>query len=91
MRIVVLTLEFFSSRRVHAPHGSPEDDALRRVLRQLGRDRFPVPGPHDIETLRTPFERIWSRPVPDTNLVVIYVITPVAIKMTSVHPAYRAV
>ena len=91
MRVVHLTPAFFSSRRVYAPHGSPEDEALRPVLRELGRDRFPVPGPQDKEVLRTPFERLWSRPVPGTNLVVTYVLMAHAINVTSVHPAYRAV
>ena len=91
MRVVHLTPAFFSARRVHAPHGSPEDEALRLALRQLGRDRFPAPGPHDEEVLRTPFEIIWARPVTGTRLVVTYVIAPHAITVTSVHPAYRAV
>jgi hypothetical protein len=91
VRVVHLTPAFFSSRRVHAPHGSPEDAALRPVLRQLGRERFPVPGPRDTEVLRTPFQHLWGRPVPGTNLMITYVITAHAINVTSVHPAYRAV
>jgi hypothetical protein len=64
---------------------------MRAVLRQLVDERVPLPGPEDDEILRTPYGRIWGRPIPDTELVLTYVIGTSTIDVTGVHPAWREV
>jgi hypothetical protein len=91
VRVLVLTPAFHSERRLYARQGSPEDAHMRRALRQLADERIPVPGPDDKEALRTPFGKIWARPVPGTNLVITFVITPRTLDVTGVRPAFREV
>lgn len=90
MRVFVLTPQFLRARRVHAPHGSPDDAHVRRALNDLADDGAPTPGPDDEEALRTPFGTVWARKVPSTNLVITFVITPQTLEVTSVHPAWSA-
>jgi hypothetical protein len=89
VRVLVLTPEFQRQRRLYARHGSPEDTAMRRVLRGLADEGIPVPGAGDDEVLRTPFERIWARPVPGTNLVITFVLGPHTLDVTGIHPSWR--
>lgn len=39
MRILDLTKQFSANRRIYAPHGSPEDTAMRRELGRLASER----------------------------------------------------
>jgi hypothetical protein len=91
VRVLVLTPEFQRERRLYARQGSAEDAQMRRVLRQLADERIPVPGPDDVEALRTPFEKIWARPIPATNLVITFVLTPRTLELTGIRPAWREV
>ena len=89
MRLVRLKPTFFTTRRVHAPPGSAEDEAVRRGLRKLSDERLPAPGPEDGQALRTPFETIWARPLPGTGLVITYVVTPSSVDVLGVRPAWK--
>jgi len=89
VRLVRLKQTFFTTRRVHAPPGSAEDEAVRRGLRRLADERFPAPGPGDEQALRTPFVTIWARALPGTNLVITYVITPGSLDVTGIRPARK--
>lgn len=64
---------------------------MRRVLRGLADERAPLPGPDDDIALRTPFETIWARPVPETKLVITFVVTARTLDVTGVRPAWREV
>ncbi len=88
MRVVYLRTAFHQMRRVYAAPGSPENDAVRRVLAQLADERSPLPAPGDQEALRTPVEIIWSRRVPGTALVVTYSVMPLMIEIRAVHPVW---
>jgi hypothetical protein len=88
VRVVYLRTAFHQMRRVYAPRGSPEDAGVRRVLAQLADERSPLPDPEDREELRTPYERIWARQVPGTDLVLTYSILPLMIEVRSLHPAW---
>lgn len=64
---------------------------MRRVLRDLADERIPVPRDGDIEALRTPYAKIWARPVPETELEITFVVTPRTLDVIGVRPAFRAV
>jgi hypothetical protein len=89
MRVLHLKPAFFTTRRVHAPPRSAEDEAVRRALRDLADDRLPAPAPGDTEALRTPFLTIWARSLPGTNLVITYVVTPRTLDVIGVRPQWR--
>lgn len=91
MRVLVLTPDFHRERRLHAPPGSPEDIAMRRILRQLADDERPIPGPDDTEALRTPFVRIWARPVRGTELVITFAVGPRSLDVLGIRPAFREI
>ncbi len=88
MRVVYLRPSFHKMRGVHAPPGSPQSDEVRRLLAQLADERLPLPGPDDEEALRTPFERIWARRVPGTDLVLTYSILPMMVEVRALHPRW---
>lgn len=62
---------------------------MRRGLRKLSDARLPAPGPEDEQVLRTPFEAIWARPLPGTDLVITYVVTPNSVDVLGVRPAWK--
>lgn len=88
MRVVYLRTAFHQMRRVYAPPGSPENERVRRALTELADERHPLPGPDDQEALRTPIEKIWSRRVAGTELVLTYSIMPLMIEVRAVHPLW---
>jgi len=88
VRVVYLRTAFHQMRRVYAPPGSPQNDAVRRVLGHLADEREPLPGPEDQESLRTPYERIWARRVPETDLVLTYSILPMMVEVRALHPTW---
>jgi hypothetical protein len=90
VRVVYLRTVFHQTRRVYAPPGSPQHNLVRRVLAQLADERFPLPGPDDLEALRCPVEVIWARRVPGTDLVVAYSVLPLMIEVRAVHPDWSA-
>lgn len=89
MRLLTLKPSFFSTRRVHAPSGSAEDNAVRQALRRLADERFPAPAPADEKALRTPFVTIWARALPGTELVLTYVVTEESLDVLGVRPSWR--
>jgi hypothetical protein len=58
------------------------------VLRSLADERSPLPGAEDELALRTPHWTLRARRVPDTNLVITYMITEDAVEVTAVHPLW---
>jgi hypothetical protein len=89
VRVLDLKPDFYRTRRVHAPHGSLEDKAVRGVLGALASDRSPLPLEGDEEALRTPFTVIYAHPVPGANLVVTYAFELPMVEILTVRPAYR--
>ena len=87
MRVVRLSQPFQRARRVYAPHGSPENVALGRVLAQLGAEDAVLPGPKDEEAFRTPLHIIWARPIPSTPLLLMYTFTPPVLDVLSLRRA----
>ncbi len=53
------------------PRATPEWEALTRVLKELGDERMPVPGPHDRAVEGWPFAL--SRAVPEARVAICYV------------------
>ena len=90
MRILDLTKRFSANRRIYAPHGSPEDTAMRRELGRLASERSVLPLPGDEDALRTPFVVIWAHPIPGTNLVLTYEVALPTVVVHDVRPAWRA-
>jgi hypothetical protein len=91
VRVLVLTAAFQRERRLYVRRGSLEDIAMRRVLQQLADDDRRIPGPHDVQWLRTPFHLIWARPVRDTELVINFVVRADRVEVTGVRPAFREI
>jgi hypothetical protein len=89
VRILDLKADFYRTRRVHAPHGSLEDKAVRGVLAKLASEHLPLPLEGDEEALRTPFTMIWAHKVPGTGLVVTYAFDLPLVEILTVRPAYR--
>ncbi|MFS8065434.1 MAG: hypothetical protein ACMG6S_03585 [Byssovorax sp.] len=89
MRILDLTRDFYRTRRVYAPHGSVEDNAVRRVLIQLASERHGLPLAGDEEDLRTPFKTIWAHRISDAALVVTYSFALPVVEVRVVRPAWR--
>jgi len=88
MRILELKEGFVRTRRVHAPHSSLADKAVRGVLIQLASERSTLPLPGDEEALRTPCTVIWAHKVPGTNLVVTYAFELPTVEILTVRPAW---
>jgi hypothetical protein len=85
-RVVKLLAGFFDARLLHAPNGSSEDVCLRRVLSRLAAEEV-VPGPQDREDLRTPFTVLYARPIPGTELVLLYELTAGQVVIHAIRPA----
>jgi hypothetical protein len=91
VRILDLTRDFHRTRRVYAPHGSTEDNAVRRVLIQLASERYGLPLTGDEEDLRTPFKTIWAHRISAAALVVTYSFALPVVEVRVVRPAWRTV
>ncbi len=91
MRILDLTKRFSANRRIYAPHGSPEDRAMRRELARLASERSTLPLPGDEDALRTPFVVLWAHSIPGSNLVLTYEVSLPSVVVHDVRPAWRAV
>lgn len=86
MRVPRITREFRRSCLAHAPPLSTESRAVRRAIAQLTDERWPLPGPADTEELRTPVGATYARPLPGTNLVLLYAVELPFVDILAVKP-----